>query len=91
MTDTVLCQIIQKQIDKAFSQNRDVISSALADELGNETTPVGEVIGKVATNTVRLSILMSVQMTLRILENAGVIDLDGDYGPMLEVIPGGKR
>lgn len=53
MTDTVLCQIIQKQIDNAFSQNRDIISNALADELGNETTPVGEVIGKVATNTVK--------------------------------------
>ena len=90
MTDEVLCQIIQRQIKNAFSQNEYSIITALTSGLGNNTASTPEVIATVAKNTMRVSVLMSVQMTLRILENADVIDLDDDCGPLLEVIPGGK-
>lgn len=91
MTDTILGQIIQKQIEEVFAQNQDAIADSLADGIGNDTMPVMEVAVRLTKNSIRLSVLMSVQMTLRILENAGVIDLNGDYGPLLEVITGGKE
>lgn len=91
MTDTILGQIIQKQIEEVFAQNQDAILDSLANGIGNETMPVMEVAVRLTKNSIRLSVLMAVQMTLRILENADVIDLDGNFGPLLEVIIGGKE
>jgi len=91
MTDKILGQIIQKQIEEVFAQNQDAIADSLSDGIGNDTMPVMEVAVRLTKNSIRLSVLMAVQMTLRILENADVIGLADDYGPLLKVIPGGKE
>lgn len=91
MTDTVLCQIIQKHIKNTFSQNEDAIITALTSGLSNNTASTPEVIARVAINAMRLSTLMSVQMTLRNLEASDIIVPDDDCAPLLEVIKGGKE
>lgn len=88
MTDEMLSRIVSQKVMENLAQNEDAIVECLSTNMhgGNVDADTAAMI----VASMKLSIRMSVQMTLRILENVGVIDLN-DYGPLLKVVPGGRE
>lgn len=91
MTDQELSRIISGLVDSTISANKETFTEALCDGLTNDASSTGEVMARMSLNTVKLSSVLSVQIILRTLEEAGFIELKSDDGPELRVIAGGKH
>lgn len=84
MTDKFLSATIQKQVQKVFTDNQDAIVSRLAacDVEGNTDKSTAEML----IAGMMLSAQIAVQITLRILEDVGVIETQPDAVALAQLI-----
>lgn len=85
-----LSEIIAEQVSKSLLDNQDAITQGLADGLdwndGWENS-----VSKLSINTLRLATRLSVQMTMTMLAEMGILTFTSEaYRPQLVVLEGGQ-
>lgn len=85
MTDKFLSAVIHSKVKKVFADNEDAIVSQLAAECDPEQN-LDPVAVKLLVRGMMLSAQVAVQITLRILEDVGVIETQSDAVAFTQLI-----
>ncbi len=84
-----LSQMIAKQVNEAMVENADAMEEAIKTGIAPGMRP-GEMNSRMIINAMSMTARISIQSTLLILHEAGVIEFEGGLTPDLTLLPGGK-
>lgn len=85
MTDKFLSAVIQSKVKRVFADNEDIIVSQLIAGCDSEQK-LDPVAAKLLVRGMMLSAQIAVQITLRILEDVGVIETQPDSVALAQLI-----
>ena len=86
MTDEILSQMLSSELNREFERNEPEIIKVLLSALPDDKQ-IDPDLQNLLIASVRASVQLSIHLTIRLLEGAGVLGLSPDGEPILRVVP----